>query len=46
VGGMAPSASMNERKRVCGDWMRTVVRQVAAQEAHRMWPVGGVMVIV
>jgi hypothetical protein len=48
VGGMAPSSSMHGRERVCGDWMRTVVRQVATHEVHGTCPMtgGGVMVIV
>jgi hypothetical protein len=48
VRGMMPSAFMQGWDRVCRDWMRTVVRQVAAQEVHVTCPVtwGGVMVMV
>jgi hypothetical protein len=48
VGGRTPSAEIKGSERVCRDWMRTVVRQVAASEVHGTCPVtgGGVMVIV
>jgi hypothetical protein len=46
--GMTPSAEMQGRERVWRDWMRTVVRHVAAHEVHGTCPVtgGGVMVMV
>jgi hypothetical protein len=46
-GGMAPSASMHGRESDCCDWMRTMVREVAAHEVHGMWHVNeGLMVMV
>jgi hypothetical protein len=45
---MTPSALMQGRERDWRDWMRTVVRQVAAQEVPWTCPMigGGVMVMV
>jgi hypothetical protein len=41
VGGMEPYGLMQGRESECRDWMRTMVRQVSAQEVPRTWPVTG-----
>ena len=48
VGGMVPSELMHGREREWRDWIRTVVRQVSAQDKPGTCPVtgGGVMVMV